>query len=100
MWKAVLYMLYSEGLGWRNLVQKIPSYRILDLAQAIAPECHLEMVEVTRSGEKIREEMISASDACTGNGIGDYFVILPKRMNWELSGLSSSFYCVVCCGRV
>jgi FlaA1/EpsC-like NDP-sugar epimerase len=38
-----------------------------------------------RAGEKIHEEMITASDACTTYDIGDYFVILPRRMNWELS---------------
>lgn len=81
--EMVLYALF-EAWGGEILVPKIPSYRILDLAQAIAPECHLEMVGV-RSGEKIHEEMISASDACTAYDIGDYFVILPRRMNWELS---------------
>ena len=38
--------------------QKIPSFNILDLANAIAPECEHKIIGI-RPGEKIHEEMIT-----------------------------------------
>jgi UDP-N-acetylglucosamine 4,6-dehydratase (inverting) len=62
--------------GGEVLVPKIPSYRITDVATAIAPEARQEIVGV-RPGEKIHEEMITASDSPNTVDIGDYYAILP-----------------------
>jgi UDP-4-amino-4,6-dideoxy-N-acetyl-beta-L-altrosamine transaminase/UDP-N-acetylglucosamine 4,6-dehydratase (inverting) len=63
-------------LGGEILVPKIPSYRITDVAEALAPECKLEMVGV-RPGEKIHEEMITSSDSLHTADLGKYYCILP-----------------------
>ena len=63
--------------GGEILVPKIPSYRILDLANAICPECAKPIVGV-RPGEKIHEEMITASDSYHTVDLGDYYAILPS----------------------
>ena len=55
---------------------KIPSYRITDLAEAIAPECKLEVVGI-RPGEKIHEDMIVSADAGSTVDLGEYYAILP-----------------------
>ena len=63
-------------LGGEIFVPKIPSYRITDLAEAIAPGCGQEVVGM-RPGEKIHEEMIVPADAGSTIDIGNYYAILP-----------------------
>jgi len=72
----VLFCL-EKMWGGELFVHKIPSYRILDLAKAIAPECKIEIVGI-RPGEKIHEEMITQADALNTIEFEKYFVILPS----------------------
>lgn len=67
----------ENALGAEILVPKIPSYRITDVATAIDPECRQEIVGI-RPGEKIHEEMITASDSFNTIDLGKYFAILPS----------------------
>lgn len=67
----------EHAIGGEILVPKIPSYRITDVANAIAPECRQQVVGI-RPGEKIHEEMITASDSHNTVDIGKYFAILPS----------------------
>jgi UDP-N-acetylglucosamine 4,6-dehydratase (inverting) len=71
----VLWSL-DHALGGEIFVPKIPSYRILDLADAIAPECEKRIIGI-RAGEKIHEEMITSSDSLNTVDLGDYYAILP-----------------------
>jgi len=64
----------ENALGGEILVPKIPSYRILDVAEAIAPECHHDVIGV-RPGEKIHEEMITESDSFNTVDLGRYYAI-------------------------
>ena len=64
-------------------VPKIPSYKITDVATAIAPKCEQKVVGI-RPGEKIHEEMITSSDSFNTYDLGKYFVILPSKTNWNL----------------
>ena len=73
---TILWAL-ENSLGGEIFVPKIPSYRIMDLAQAIAPEAQYDVVGV-RSGEKLHEEMITASDSPRTLDIGAYYLILPN----------------------
>jgi UDP-N-acetylglucosamine 4,6-dehydratase/5-epimerase len=66
----------ENALGGEILVPKIPSYRIVDVATAIGPECKQSVVGI-RPGEKVHEEMITASDSYNTVDIGAYFAILP-----------------------
>ena len=72
----VLWSL-ENALGGEIFVPKIPSYRITDLATAIGPECRQTVVGL-RPGEKIHEEMITASDSPNTVDRGRYFAILPS----------------------
>jgi UDP-N-acetylglucosamine 4,6-dehydratase/5-epimerase len=69
--------------GGELFVPKIPSYRICDVATAVAPECKQEIVGI-RPGEKIHEEMITYSDSFTTYDLGKYYVLLPQVTNWNL----------------
>lgn len=62
--------------GGEIFVPKIPSYRILDLANAICSDCEKPIVGI-RPGEKLHEEMITASDSHHTVDLGKYFAILP-----------------------
>ncbi|MGJ8648974.1 MAG: UDP-N-acetylglucosamine 4,6-dehydratase (inverting) [Opitutaceae bacterium] len=66
----------EHAQGGELYVPRIPSYRITDLAEAIGPECEKLIIGI-RPGEKIHEEMITASDSFSTYLIGDYYVILP-----------------------
>ena len=72
----VMYALQNH-LGGEIFVPKIPSYRILDMAEAIAPECEIKIVGI-RPGEKLHEEMITDTDSINTIDIGSYYAILPS----------------------
>ncbi len=67
----------EHAMGGEILVPKIPSYRITDVATAIAPDCEQKVVGI-RPGEKLHEEMITASDSFNCVDLGGYFAILPS----------------------
>jgi UDP-N-acetylglucosamine 4,6-dehydratase (inverting) len=67
----------ENASGGEILVPKIPSYRVTDLATAIAPDCKQKIVGI-RPGEKIHEEMITPSDSLNTVDLGDYYAILPS----------------------
>jgi UDP-N-acetylglucosamine 4,6-dehydratase len=67
----------EHAIGGEIFVPKIPSYRILDVAKAIAPEAKHEIVGI-RPGEKLHEEMITSSDSFNTIDLGKYYAILPQ----------------------
>ena len=83
--EGVDMVLWSMENAWGGeiLVPKIPSYRIVDVATAIDPTCEQRVVGV-RPGEKIHEEMITASDSYNTVDIGRYFAILPSAGNYSI----------------
>jgi len=67
----------EKAAGGEVFVPKIPSYRITDVAEAVAPGCRQEIVGI-RPGEKIHEEMITSSDSLNTVDLGKYYAILPS----------------------
>jgi len=67
----------GNHLGGEIFVPKIPSYNILDIAAAVAPECELKDVGI-RPGEKLHEEMITDTDSLNTIDLGKYYAILPS----------------------
>ena len=74
---AMVLWALENALGGELLVPKIPSYRITDVAEAIGPSCDKPVTGI-RPGEKIHEEMITASDSFTTIDLGFYYAILPS----------------------
>jgi UDP-N-acetylglucosamine 4,6-dehydratase (inverting) len=89
----VLHAL-DQAWGGELYVPKIPSYKILDVAQAIGPDCEHKVVGI-RPGEKVHEEMITASDSFTTYDLGKYFVILPQTTNWNLDEFIKNFNAIL-----
>jgi FlaA1/EpsC-like NDP-sugar epimerase len=73
----------ENAWGGEIFIPKIPSYRITDVAEAIAPNCKIEIVGI-RPGEKIHEEMITASDSFYTYDLGKYYTILPSIPNFNI----------------
>ena len=80
----------EHSWGGEIFIPKIPSYRITDIAEAIAPNCEIEVVGI-RPGEKIHEEMITTSDAYNTYDLGKYYTIIPSEPNFNLSDFISKF---------
>ena len=72
----------EKAWGGELFVPKIPSYKIVDVATAIGPDCRQDEVGI-RPGEKLHEEMITVSDAMNTYDIGKYYVILPQKTIFE-----------------
>ncbi|PJC86296.1 UDP-N-acetylglucosamine 4,6-dehydratase (inverting) [Vibrio sp. HA2012] len=72
----VMYAI-EHHLGGEIFIPKIPSYRVIEVAKAVAPECEMKIVGV-RPGEKIHEEMITDADSLNTIDLGKYYVILPS----------------------
>ena len=77
--EGVVMVLWAldNAMGGEVFVPKIPSYRIVDVAEAIGPSCEKPVTGI-RPGEKIHEEMITASDSYTTIDLGAYYAILPS----------------------
>ena len=58
----MIFHALEHAMGGEIFIPKIPSYRILDVAEAIGPDCSKPIVGV-RPGEKIHEEMITTADS-------------------------------------
>lgn len=68
--------------GGEVLIPKIPSMKITDLAEAIAPG--MPTVEVgIRPGEKLHETMVTAEDSRHTIDIGDYYIIKPETFKYK-----------------
>ncbi len=74
----------ENAWGGELFVPKIPSYRIMDVAEAVGPECEKKVVGI-RPGEKVHEDMITPSDAFYTYDLGEYYVILPPSPRWDLN---------------
>ncbi len=68
--------------GGEIFVPKLPSYRITDMAKAIAPESKIKIIG-TRPGEKRHETMIPEDEAWHTLEFKDYFVIQPNFKWWD-----------------
>lgn len=80
----------DHAWGGEIFIPKIPSYRIMDMATAIGPECEHVVVGI-RPGEKVHEEMITPSDSFYTYDLGKYYTILPSVPNWDVEDFKAKF---------
>lgn len=81
--QAVAFVVdsFDQMQGGELYVPRIPSMKILDLVEAIAPGAETYEIGI-RPGEKLHEEMISLDDARRTLRLGDRYVVLPTIANW------------------
>lgn len=90
--EGVDMVLHALDAAWGGeiFVPKIPSYKLTDVAKAVAPDIEHRVVGI-RPGEKIHEEMITSSDSFYTYDLGKYYVILPSVTNWDLNEYIKTF---------
>jgi UDP-N-acetylglucosamine 4,6-dehydratase (inverting) len=86
----MVFHALEHAWGGELFIPKIPSYKITEVAKAIAPNLEHRVVGV-RPGEKIHEEMITTSDSFNTYDMGKYYVILPTVTNWDLVEFAKKF---------
>jgi FlaA1/EpsC-like NDP-sugar epimerase len=75
--------------GGEIMVPKIPSMNIMDLVQAVAPECQVKSIGV-RPGEKLHEVLISEEEVSHTVELEDMFVIQPSYPWWDIEDLPNA----------
>lgn len=86
----MVFHALDTAWGGEIFVPKIPSYKILDVAKAIAPSIEHRVVGI-RPGEKIHEEMITASDSFNTYDLGKYYAIIPTKPVWKVDEFQANF---------
>ena len=89
----IVFHAIEHSMGGEIFVPKIPSYRILDVAKAVAPDCKIELIGI-RPGEKLHEEMITSSDSFNTWDLGAYYVILPSKTAFDLNEFVKNFQAI------
>jgi UDP-N-acetylglucosamine 4,6-dehydratase len=84
--QAVKFVLDSFDImsGGELYVPRIPSIRIPDLAEAVAPGARTHEIGI-RPGEKLHEEMIAMDDSRRTVALGDRYVVMPHIAGWGYS---------------
>ena len=84
--EAVEFVLSSMPLvrGGETFVPKIPSMRVTDVAEALAPGVERRIIGI-RAGEKLHEVLLTEDEARHSVDLGDRYVILPHLASWDTS---------------
>jgi UDP-N-acetylglucosamine 4,6-dehydratase len=79
--KFVIHCL-EQMHGGEIFVPKIPSMRLVDLAETIAPGCEVEFIGI-RPGEKLHEVLVSEDESRQTLETEDMYVIQPSHPWWK-----------------
>ena len=86
----MVFFALENALGGEIFVPKIPSYRITEVAKAIGPDCEHPVVGI-RPGEKLHEEMITASDSQNTIETEHYYVIVPNSQEGSYQSVMEKY---------
>ena len=80
----------NNSIGGEIFVPKIPSYTLLELAEAIGPKCEKRIIGI-RNGEKIHEEMVTSADSFNTYDIGKYYAIIQPSKEININEYQKAF---------
>jgi UDP-N-acetylglucosamine 4,6-dehydratase len=85
MSEALDLILHAVRNAWGGevIVPRAPSYRIMDVAEAIAPGVECRIVG-KRPGEKLHECMLGADEASRTVRLGERYIICPDQGRWHV----------------
>lgn len=85
--QGVQFVIKCAGLmkGGEVFVPKIPSMRVVDLAESIAPNCDVEVIGI-RPGEKLHEVLVSRDESRYSLEFEDMYLIQPVHPWWKVGG--------------
>jgi len=78
----LVWHAFDDMVGGEIYVKKIPSMKILDIADVVAPNAKHEIIGI-RPGEKLHEQMIGSEDSHSTYEYSEYYKILPQINNWD-----------------
>ena len=77
----LVWQVFKDMLGGEIYVKKIPSIKVTDIANVIAPKAKHKIIGI-RPGEKLHEQMISNEDSYSTYEYSNYYKILPQINEW------------------
>ena len=77
----LVWHAFEDMIGGEIYVKKIPSMKVTDIANVIAPKAKHEIVGI-RPGEKLHEQMIGSEDSHSTYEYAEHFKILPQINDW------------------
>lgn len=85
--QGVAFVIHCVELmhGGEIFVPKIPSMRVMDLVEAVAPGCEVRLSGI-RSGEKINESLLSEDEVRHTLELPNMFVVQPEFRDWSSEG--------------
>lgn len=78
----LVFYAIDHMVGGEVFIPKIPSMRILDLVEAVAPGIPRDVVGI-RPGEKLHELLLTADESRHAVDAGDVYIVLPENPSWE-----------------
>jgi len=82
----LVWQTFEDMLGGEIYVKKIPSIKVTDIADVIAPKAKHKIIGI-RPGEKLNEQMISSEDSYSTYEYSSYYKILPQINEWGKDNL-------------
>ena len=82
----LVWHAFEDMIGGELYIKKIPSMKITDIAEVIAPNAKREIIGI-RPGEKLHEQMIGSDDSYSTYEYSGYYKILPQINNWGSDNL-------------
>ena len=77
-------LAFNKMVGSEIFVKKIPSIKIIDIANAIVPGCKIDEIGM-RPGEKLHEQLISSDESPYTYEFKEYYKILSPLNEWDTS---------------
>lgn len=78
----LVFKALEEAKGGETYISKIPSFKIVDLAQAMLPNCTPKEVGI-REGEKLHEIMVTKEDSMHTYEYDNHFIVYPQFDWWD-----------------
>ena len=78
----LVWHAFEDMVGGEIYVKKIPSMKVTDLAEAVAPGIKHKIIGI-RPGEKLHEQMIGEEDSLSTFEYDEYYKILPVINDWK-----------------
>jgi UDP-N-acetylglucosamine 4,6-dehydratase/5-epimerase len=80
----LVHFALEHAVGGEVFIPKIPSMKVTDLAEAMAPGVPVEVIGI-RPGEKLHELLITSDESRHTIDAGEVYVVLPEHPWWTAS---------------
>lgn len=78
----LVFKALEESTGGETYISKIPSFNVIDLAEAMLPNVRIKEIGI-REGEKLHEVMVTKDDSLLTYEYDKHYIIYPHFDWWE-----------------